>query len=344
MDKKMDVTTTNPVCVVVDTNLWRSNLLLKNPVGVSLVYTLRRQGGFLVLPEVVERELTKQVVQHGLEAAQKLEDSSRIVDTLVGIGLLPHIPTANEIAAKVDARLEELAPILLRIPFTLQQAQAALDMVNAGLLPNRQNNQQFKDSAIWQAILGLADTYRVFIVTNDRAFLMDPNDPTKGLAGNLRDDCEKAGLEAEIFCDLGSCLERIRSEVPSVDKEHLASMIVAYIAPQLRLVARQQKVEYGDLLHAEVRAFQTPSADCLAVDYTLTMQFEEIDPSASEVQYADCHALKYGSCFYDLRQDLITGNLVQRITLERIHATGHYITSRSFAGDTSGGPFSRRIP
>ena len=48
-------TTRKPDCVVIDTNIWRLELLLKAPVGVSLVYTLGRQKGCIGLPEVVEK-------------------------------------------------------------------------------------------------------------------------------------------------------------------------------------------------------------------------------------------------------------------------------------------------
>src|SRR5213593_3729857 len=46
--------TKKPICVVIDTCIWRSNLLLKNPVGMSLMYTLGRQHGVIGFPEIVE--------------------------------------------------------------------------------------------------------------------------------------------------------------------------------------------------------------------------------------------------------------------------------------------------
>src|SRR5947209_2479431 len=114
-----------PVCVVIDTNIWRSELMLKTPVGVSLVYALGRQGGFIGLPEVVEREVKKQVVQAGLEATRSLTKSSWIVNTLTDYPFPPgSVPTQADLEKKVDTRISELAPILVRVPFTIEHARA----------------------------------------------------------------------------------------------------------------------------------------------------------------------------------------------------------------------------
>jgi len=191
MNTEVDTSARKPDCVVIDTNVWRSSLLLKAPIGVSLVYTLHKQGGFIGLPEVVERELKKQVVLHGIEASQELEKWSRIVSTLMDSLHLPDLPTSEALERKVNERLEELAPILVRVPFTPEHASAALDMVIEELPPNRPRNQQFKDSAIWQAVLNLASEYSLHFVTNDRGFLLDRNDPAKGLTDNLLEDCRR---------------------------------------------------------------------------------------------------------------------------------------------------------
>src|SRR5712691_8402588 len=144
-----------PDCVVIDTNIWRSDLLLKTPVGTALVYTLARQSGFIGLPEVVKKELPKQIVEEGLNAAEKLKNLSQIITTLTDLPFFSSLPTERDLEQIVDARIAELAPILLPVPFTLEHAQAALDMVNAKLPPYAKS-QQFKDSAIWQAVLTLS--------------------------------------------------------------------------------------------------------------------------------------------------------------------------------------------
>src|SRR5438094_4585125 len=133
-----------PLCVVIDTNIWRSQLLLKTPVGLSLIYALQRQSGFLGLPEVVEAELIDQVVEVGLEEAEKLANSFRKVRTLTDSPFDVPVPTKAELEKKVKERLAELKPIIVRVPFTFEHAKAALNMVIAKLPPNRPEHQQFK--------------------------------------------------------------------------------------------------------------------------------------------------------------------------------------------------------
>lgn len=272
MKIKDDNASQKPDCVVIDTSIWRSSLLLKTPVGVSLVYTLGRQCGFIGLPEVVERELTKQVVQAGLEAAEELAESSRIINTLTDSPFSPSLPTQIELESKVDARLAELEPILVRVPFTLEHAKTALDMVNAELPPNGPKNQQFKDSAI------LSREYTAYFVTNDRAFLHDRNNPSQGLALNLKEDCCRVGRNVGVYCDLGSCLKAISGDVPSFGKERLASLIVESIMLRLREEATRNRFEIRELLDTEITAFRTGQPNRLAADYTVTTRFE-LDPS-----------------------------------------------------------------
>ena len=54
-----------PICVVLDTNIWRRNPLLKNPLGAALLFSLRRTGACIGLPEVIEDEIVKNIVKMG---------------------------------------------------------------------------------------------------------------------------------------------------------------------------------------------------------------------------------------------------------------------------------------
>ena len=134
-----------PHCVIVDTNIWCSECLLKTTVGRNFVYVLQRQGGFIGLPEVVELELTENVVKVGRKAGSRWWTVSTLMD------LDTRAPTDEEMGQKVKERLTELDKLIHRVPFTLEHAKAALQMVNAKVAPNSDEDQQFKDSAIWQA-------------------------------------------------------------------------------------------------------------------------------------------------------------------------------------------------
>lgn len=341
MSTEHDTARRKPDCVVIDTNIWRSDLLLKTPVGVSLVYTLARQSGIIGLLEVVEKELKKKIVEEGLEAAEVLKNSSRIIDTLTDSASLPSLPTKIELENIVDARIAELAPILIQVPFTLEHAKAALDMVNAKLPPNGPKNQQFKDSAIWQAILTLSQEYSVHFITNDRAFLLDRNDPSKGLAPNLQEDCRRIEGTVAIYCDLGSCLKAIRGDAPSFDRERIASLIMASVMLPLQAEATQKRFQIRDILEIEITAFRTGQPDRLAVDYTITMRFE-VDPSMITDDRTDCRAITHGSCYYDQGVDALSGEFIEYIIFEwKSPGGGHGRYTRSLGEEDPSIPFRR---
>ena len=70
--------------------------------------------------------------------------------------------------------------------------------LNAKVPPNGNKNQQFKDSAVWQAVLALSLRYSTVLLTNDKAFFRNRN-PKEGLAENLVEDCSKAGTDVKGF-------------------------------------------------------------------------------------------------------------------------------------------------
>lgn len=244
---------------------------------------------------------------------------------------------------KVDARIAELAPILVRVAFTLDHAKAALDMVNAKVPPNGPKNQQFKDSAIWQAVLTLSTDYTVHLISNDRAFLRDRNDPKKGLALNLEADCQRVRGNVAVYCDLGSCLKAISSDTPSVDEGQLDSLIMDSITPQLRAEAVRQKCRIGDRVNIEIRAFQTDQHDRVAVDYRVTMRCAE-DPSVRTDGRIDFRAIVHGSCYFGRTADFISDNFIQYITFKWNYPSGgHGGAARSFEDEDLSIPFRRPV-
>lgn len=343
MDADVD-NATKPDCVLIDTNIWRSELLLKTPVGASFVYTLGRQQAFLGLPEVVEQELTRQIVEAGRQAAEALEKSSRVINTLTDSPFSASIPSDAALEEKVVDRLRHLEPILVRVPFTLEHARAALDMVNSKLAPNGEKDQQFKDSAIWQAVLTLSSRYIVHLVTNDRAFLLNRSNVSKGLALNLQEDCSRRGVHVGVYCDLASCLKDIRRDAPTVDEARLRSLVLPYVEASLRMEAERNSVVVGEMLDTDITAFRIANSDRLAVDYRITMQCEQ-DPSSLSDSRKDIRAIVHGSCYFDPAAGSLSDHFLQYVTIEWDYSGGgHGRIIRSYEGEEMPVPFRRPPP
>jgi len=304
-----------PTCVVVDTSVWRAEPLLKTPLGVTLVYTLSRRGGVVGLPEVVELELKGQMVEAGLEAADKARGPLHMLRTLTDdLFLAAELPTRDKLSQKVDERMAQLARVLIREPFTVEHAKAALAMVNSKLPPNGEKNQQFKDSAIWQAVLALSLRYSTVLLTNDKAFFRD-KDPAKGLARNLVEDCIKAGTDVRAFYGIGPYLEALKGDEPEFDRERAKELIVPAVMPRLKLEAERYMSVPTDLLAASISAFPTEKADRLAIDYTLRFRVECVSPEDREIAGIPNTGIVYGSGYFVPKENDLTDHYIQRIAL-----------------------------
>jgi hypothetical protein len=147
---------TKPItCVVVDTNVWRSHQMLRSPTGTALVFYLRSSGASIGLPEVIEREVEKQILARMAEAADEITDQFGVIQAVMGARSQFSLPSPDDVRRAIMSRLEELDRLFVRVRFTQEHATRALDRVNAESAPNSKGNQQFKDSAIWEAILEL---------------------------------------------------------------------------------------------------------------------------------------------------------------------------------------------
>jgi hypothetical protein len=251
MDTTSEQNVSKPVCVIADTSVWRAEPLLKTPLGVSLVYNVSRRGGFIGLPEIVERELKQQIIEAGLEAATKAKGHLQRLHTITDDGFLSTVLSlytadgvSDKLAQKVDKRIAELSSILAREPFTFEHATAALEMVNAKLPPNGDQNQQFKDSAIWQAVLGLSIRYTAVLLTNDKGFFCN-RDPSKGLAWNLTRDCTKVGTTVTAFYGIRPYLDTLGYDKPEFDYEKTKEQIVSLVMPLLKLEAERVSPDYS---------------------------------------------------------------------------------------------------
>jgi hypothetical protein len=327
-----------PVCAVVDTSVWRAEPLLKTPMGLTLVYTLSRLKGFIGLPEVVEAELKVQIVEAGREAADKVRGPLLTLRTLTDDPFLGReLPTPKTFETKVDERLEELSRVLAREAFTLEHARAALQMVIAKVPPN-QDKQQFKDSAIWQAVLSLSRRYEVSLLTRDKSFFRD-KDPAKGLARNLLDDCIRIGSTVLAYCDIAPYLDALRGDVPEFDRGRVTHLIIEAVRPLVTAQAKAYLSEPTEVLGDNISAFRTEKPDRLALDYTITFRLDPL-PTESNLPRTDSRAVVHGSTYYLPQEDSLTEHYIQRVAVKSPGS----LVARSFKDYDGSFPFPRPLP
>ena len=101
------------------------------------------------------------------------------------------VPNKAQLEAAVKERLTDLEDVIIRIFFTFEHAKSALRRINEKTQPNGENNQQFKDSAIWEAILTLSDSYTIYFISADKHFFKNREKQTEELADNLLNECNR---------------------------------------------------------------------------------------------------------------------------------------------------------
>jgi hypothetical protein len=200
--------------LVLDTNiLVYATRLLSTSLGAAVIYTLQQTGRNLALPEVIEEETKKHTLKQGKEAIENIQENYFLIEQLMGDRDDYRVPSEDQLSERVEMRLKEFGDLIFRTKFTLEHAKSALRRVTEESPPNGYKNQQFKDSAIWEAILELAKLGDVDFVTEDKGFFKGRN-PQLGLAKNLEYESKQVPGSMRVFYELGSYLESIKEELP----------------------------------------------------------------------------------------------------------------------------------
>ncbi|NER02260.1 MAG: DUF4935 domain-containing protein [Okeania sp. SIO3C4] len=176
----------------------------------------------MILPEVIESEVLKHTIKVGCKAVEQINSNFKKIEIITGKRSDYQLPDENEIQDAIKSRMKEIEPLIKRVPFTFEQAKSALQRVDEGTPPNGEKNQQFKDSAIWEAILSLLEeNYEVHFVTQDKGFFDKKNVNSNHLAENLYEECKIFSQEVFIYKDLTSCLYRLKSDVSELNKTNI---------------------------------------------------------------------------------------------------------------------------
>lgn len=297
------------ICVVIDTNILVSNssLLLKTPLGSALLYILKRSNGRIGLPEIIEDEVIKHTIRVGREAIEKINSNFKTIEILMGGRSSYDLPDESQLENVARERFTELDPLIIRIPFTFDHAKSALRRINEKFPPN-DKDQQFKDSAIWEAILTLLNSYTVYFITNDNAFYKSRSADNGKLADNLLEDCRKIGGDVFIYKDVNSCLKVLRENVPPLDERSMIQTIDNIINPKL---VRERILETGfeivslaiDL--SSVSAFLTETMGKLALSFEIKYNLYDVQ-NIGEYERKEAILTAAGDCLYEPDTNIIS--------------------------------------
>jgi len=275
--------------VVIDTNVWISELGLNSALGSSTKFYISSTGATIALPEVIRLEVEQNYEKRLLEFKQTAETNHR--------QLLGAFGKLNEFTAPTDEEIHHLAKhffdnfsLPIRpIAFSLVSAmQSLLKTINKEAPSD--HDQQFKDGVIWADCLGLLDEADVHLVTTDKAFYAGRR-YDGGLAKNLLRECADKPNKLLIHSTLGSLIDGIKRPV-DIDSQRFTEAYRGFYNSTVNY-ADDFPFGIGELINLSTAAYITEQAN-LSIDFEA--EFAAVPDNNS---FSAGHYTVSGSCFYD---------------------------------------------
>jgi hypothetical protein len=291
-----------PYCLVIDTNIWVAERLLRSSVGSALLYTLTGSKAFIGLPEVIELETSRTLEGQAKKALDTLRSNVDFLRQLSEHSARLPVPTEHAVQEGIARRWKDLDGMLVRAPFTLEQARLALQRTMDHLPPSSDNNEQFRDCCIWESVLGFLDSHTVHFITNDSAFYRS-RDRNGSLATCLQDDAERVGNTVHIYPSIAQFLTQLQATTAVLDEEAIKVAIVAAVTPRARAILAEETTqnrsyELGPVSHSAIKGYATPKPSLVAVTFGIAFDFDRVENLDGEERRFNSTLQLDGTCSY----------------------------------------------
>jgi hypothetical protein len=304
--------------LVLDANIWIKERLLRSSIGVALLYALRRSGGKLVLPDVVEKEVVHRSADMGAEAVDKIKQGFTTVQSLLGTRPDLSLPSRADFQDQARERLHEMSDLIERVDISFDQYRSAVRRVVEKKPPNT-TKEQYRDTLLWEVICTYVTEGKVAFVTEDRDFFQDRKVP-KGLAHELREELASAGDSVSVHTALEQFLSSLEENIARPDDGEVIPMIQEVLDERIQQHADNKGFGIGQLADAEVQAFLTEQVDLIALSFILRYEVVDI-PQGDDVIIPEGVMQVKGECMYDLKEKEVREPRLERIELFALDGT-----------------------
>jgi hypothetical protein len=260
--------------VVIDSNIWISELGLSTAKGLALQFHIKQQGAVIAIPEVVRREVETNIRNTLSGHCDNIKKSHRQLLSIFGKLKEVVLPDENAINKCVEDIFEKVSAAKLDIPFSIGSASQSLDKVIKGLPPSGPKNQQFKDGVIWADCLTLMDDGDVILVTEDKAFYQDKNFE-KGLAASLKQETTERKNQLKIFSSITDLLEKIKKPV-EIDEKSLVHEFCGETQKSINRLLEQNGFETSGDPTVSVSSYITEEVDNLFIEFEIIFHCNDI--------------------------------------------------------------------
>jgi hypothetical protein len=325
----LEAAMTGKVCALLDANSWFRERLLRSSMGAALIHLLVQKQWRIGLPDIVKDETTWQLIDEGVKAIEGVQERTRLLEQLAGQPPRGSLFDDAAIRLGIDQRWQELAPVIERLPLSMDIVRAALDRV-IRKIPPANRSEQFRDCCVWEQAVHMAGQCEVHLVTDDKDFY-EKRDHAQGLAKELRDHAAKLRHRILLHRTIVECVKSLEQAVPIgiEDQDALAQMISAYVEPELKKKAAERNFELGSVTRFSVESFPTDKPTAIAISYELTYELTDQNTpqqrsSATVTAYGNCTFNPIARTVSDLRPDRETFSWidVQGVLQQN---TNHYV-------------------
>ena len=288
-----------PFHVVLDANVWIAERLLQSAIGSALLYALTGAKALIILPQVVELEVNRVLPELAEKAVNIIGREASLLRQLSGHDLFFTGPSTAAIDDGIKDRWEKLGGLLVRVPFTHEQAQSALSRVIKKAPPSGENNEQFRDCCIWDAAFSAASNRTVHLVTADSAFYESRN-KNGGLAAALLQELRDAKKDIRIYPGLKDFLTAIADNTLSIDEEAIGAAIVKSVTNRAHEIAAEKgQFELGSAYKPKIRGYATPKPSLIAISFEVVFDLRFIEVRSETEDRDEAELSVKGICSYD---------------------------------------------
>jgi hypothetical protein len=331
--------------VFLDTNIWLEERMLKSARGAAFLYTIRRIGGKIGLPNVIELEIINKISREGLKAVENIKSGFTTIQVLLGTKPDYKFPTIDDFEEKAKERIAELDNLIIKSNISLAQYESALDRVIQETPPNK-TREQFRDTLLWEVILDTQSKSKAVFITKDQDFYEEGNYKL-GLAEELHEDIS-TNLDFKIFNSLEAYIIANKEIVSPLNFDSLANEISKIVYEELDKYAINQNLSLSSLSEYAMEAFLTERNDELAITYELRYNAKYIygyEEKSDELRFV----VVVGQCFYNSMTRNISDSSLDKIecqneSRQRIQdiRSIHYLRAKSITVGPDMIPYSVR--
>lgn len=288
----------NAYCVILDTNAWVAERLLQSSLGSALLYALTAAQSQIGLPEIIEDEANTVLRNMAERAVELIRREQSLLRQLSGQEVFIAVPTSLAIDEGITRRWAHLEGILSRVPFSHEQARAALRRVSNKIPPSGENNEQFRDSCIWESALTLASDKVVHLISADSAFY-EGRTYSRGLNGVLSRELASAGRDVRLYPSIRDFLAVTDLAIATLDEKVVGEAIQLAVTPAAHDIASEDGGTLGPLFAMRIQGYATPRPAVVAVSFDAGFQMTRPRPGADSADSIPLLLRVAGVCTYD---------------------------------------------